>query len=98
MGETDFIPGTSFGGPKEIYGKMVGDRKVSNLYLKSLTLSQKAPPKGSIWEDDQVKGWGVKYAQGKGGLGKDAREGLEKVWGLGAKYTGGKVEALLGNE
>ena len=36
MGEIDFIPGTSFGGPKEIYGKTVGDRKVGGTYLKNL--------------------------------------------------------------
>ncbi|GMH54503.1 hypothetical protein TrRE_jg7528 [Triparma retinervis] len=97
MGETEFVPGTSFGGPKEIYGKLVGDRKVNNEYLKSLNLSVSAP-KGSVWQDEQVRGWGIKYANGKAGIGKDAREGLEKVWGLGARFTGGKVEALLGTE
>ncbi len=99
MGDVEFIPPTSFGAPKEIFGGVKFDRKVSNVYLQSI-LGKKAgtyKPNGSVWDDDTVRGWGSKYAQGKGAnFEKDIIECFEILGKVGQQYTGGKVEALLG--
>lgn len=90
-----FIP-SSFGAPSEIYGQLMG--KMTGGVFKDIAkdLKAKKKPIAGVFLDEKVGGWAMKYAQNPGGFLKDLPEAYSKVNGLGLRYTGGKVGALLG--
>eukprot|EP00587_Corethron_hystrix_P008022 CAMPEP_0113311404 /NCGR_PEP_ID=MMETSP0010_2-20120614/8654_1 /TAXON_ID=216773 ORGANISM="Corethron hystrix, Strain 308" /NCGR_SAMPLE_ID=MMETSP0010_2 /ASSEMBLY_ACC=CAM_ASM_000155 /LENGTH=334 /DNA_ID=CAMNT_0000167035 /DNA_START=404 /DNA_END=1408 /DNA_ORIENTATION=- /assembly_acc=CAM_ASM_000155 len=89
-----FIP-SSFGAPQEIYGKRIG--ALDNSYFESVAtaLKKKTPVSSAAFQNDKVGGWAIKYAGNKGGFLRDLPEAYEKLMGLGASYTGGKMGNLL---
>lgn len=98
MGDVEvFIP-SSFGAPKEIYGKTIG--VMDNSYYVSTVgdVKKGRKPGADVFTDDKVLEWATKYAGNKGGFLKDLPEAYTKTMSLGTKYTGGKVGSLLGQE
>lgn len=98
MGDVDvFIP-SSFGAPKEIYGKQLG--ALDNKYFASVVTDAKKGKMSSnlVFADDKVMQWAKKYADNKNGFLKDLPEAYGKLMALGTKYTGGKVGSLLGQK
>lgn len=95
MGDVDvFIP-SSFGAPKEIYGKQLG--KMDNSVFTQLVADVKKgkAPIADVFTNDKVLGWANKYASSKGVFVKDLPEAYGRLMALGERYTGGKVGALL---
>jgi len=96
MGDVDvFIP-SSFGAPKEIYGKQLG--VMDNKFFISIVSDVKKgkQPSADVFKNDKVLQWAKKYADNKGGFLKDLPEAYGKLMSLGTRYTGGKVGSLLG--
>lgn len=86
MGETDFVPNTSFGGAAQIYGK--GLTPFDDKYLKAAVKGKRG-----VFADEQVRAVGEKTSVKNG---KDGAIALERVLGVGKVYTGGKVGDLTG--
>jgi len=88
MGETDFIPNTSFGGAKEIFG--AGLPQFDDNYVQA-AVKAKA---GVYGANDKVQAAGLKLSIKNG---KEGAVALEKVLALGKVYTGGKIGDLIGS-
>jgi hypothetical protein len=96
MGDKDIFIPSSFGGPKEIYGKQLGKIDDSVFVSVKEDLNKGRKPIADVFAVDLVGNWANKYAGNKGGFIKDLPEAYGKLMGLGTKYTGGKVGSLLG--
>ena len=100
MGDKEvFIP-TSFGAPSEIYGKQLGkiDESIFREIVASLKKQQRSSAVADVFvANEKVSDWAEKYAGKKSKFLKDLPEAYEKVMALGGRYTGGKVDNLLGN-
>lgn len=96
MGDVDIFVPSSFGGPKEIYGKTLG--KIDNSVFVEVVdqYKKKKIPSVDVFANEKVAGWANKYAKNNPGFLKDLPEAYEKLMALGVRFTGGKVGALLG--
>lgn len=92
MGDTPAIIPSSFGGPREIYGKQLG--QMDSSIFKTIVSDIKASRASSLWTDEIMTGWVQKYA--KSGFLKDLPEAYSRLMGVGTIYTGGKVGSLIG--
>mmetsp|Transcript_44392 Transcript_44392/g.53665 ORF Transcript_44392/g.53665 Transcript_44392/m.53665 type:complete len:360 (+) Transcript_44392:127-1206(+) len=92
-----FIP-ASFGAPSQIYGQQIG--KITGGVYKDIVkdLRGKKVPVADVFMDEKVGGWANRYANNPSGFLKDLPEAYGKLMGLGLRYTGGKVGALLGGQ
>ncbi|GMI02984.1 hypothetical protein TrVE_jg9719 [Triparma verrucosa] len=86
MGETDFIPKTSFGGASQIFGASL--TPFDDKYLKAAVKGKKG-----VFADDNVRAAGEKMSIKSG---KDGAIALERVLAVGKVYTGGKIGDLTG--
>eukprot|EP00978_Attheya_sp_CCMP212_P001795 scaffold3698_cov43-Attheya_sp.AAC.2 len=96
MGDKDIFIPSSFGGPKEIYGKQLGKMDDSVFVSVKEDLNKGRKPISDVFAVDLVGNWANKYAGNKSGFIKDLPEAYGKLMGLGTRYTGGKVGSLLG--
>lgn len=96
MGDVEvFIP-SSFGAPKEIYGKQLGvmDNKVFASVVSDMKKGKQ--PIADVFKNEKVLQWAKRYSDNKNGFLKDLPEAYGKLVALGTRYTGGKVGSLLG--
>ena len=88
MGETEFIPNTSFGGSKDSLG--AGLPPFDDKYVQA-AVKAKA---GVFGANDKVQAAGAKLSIKNG---KEGAVALERVLALGKVYTGGKIGDLIGS-
>jgi len=98
MGDTDVFVPTSFGAPKEIYGKRLGTMDNSFFNSVAADIKKGRPLESFAFSDDKVGSWATKYSGKQTGFVKDLPEAYEKLMSLGATYTGGKMANILSKE
>jgi len=101
MGDKEISIPTSFGGPKEIYGKQMG--KINTDFLKQVTNDVKLRKKSNllmadVFYDEKVANYAIKYSENSAGFLKDLPESYARLMKLGTRYTGGKIGNLLGGQ
>jgi len=91
MGEQEVDFPSSFGGPKQKYGKQIG--ALDKSIFKSIVSEKKKYSK--VLEDKAVEEWAQTYAKKKANFVKDLAQEYGKWMALGAQYTGGNIGSLL---
>ena len=89
MGESDVSFPSSFGGPKEKYGKQIGqlDKAIFLFILAGAKKKDTNIP--DVFYDTTVAECAQVYAKKKTNFVKDLREAYGSWMSLGAQYTGG---------
>jgi len=91
MGESDISFPSSFGGPKEKYGKQIGQLDKA-IFVSILAGAKKKDTKiPDVFYDTSVAECAQAYAKKKADFVKDLREAYGSWMSLGAQYTGGGI-------
>lgn len=96
MGDKEIFIPSSFGSRSQIYGKRLGTMNGSVFVSVASDIKKKKKPIADVFTNDKVGEWVTYYASKEKVFLKDLPDAYRKIMSLGRRYTGGKIESLLG--